>query len=64
MDSIEVRSPSPQKANLEQITSLLDDDEDCFYQDTMQSLALARQKSKTEYTKRSTEQKDSNLSTI
>ena len=49
-----MRSPSPQKANLKQITSLLDDDEECLCLANMQQMAMTRQKSKTEYARRST----------
>jgi hypothetical protein len=51
-ESADWRSPSPQKANLKQITSLLDDDEECFYHSNLQNLVMARQKSKTEYNRR------------
>lgn len=48
----ELRSPSPLKSNLKQITNLLDDDDECFCLDNMQKLAMSRQKSKTEYSRR------------
>ena len=51
-ESTDLRSPSPLKRNLRQITRLLDDDDDCFCIDNLQSLQMERQKSKTEYAKR------------
>ena len=61
----ELRSPSPEKANIAHITNLLDDDDDhCFCIDNMQKMMMSRQKSKTEYTKRQIEHKDSHVSTI
>ena len=39
-ESLDLRSPSPQKANLKQISDLLDDDEECFCRENMQYLAL------------------------
>lgn len=51
-DSEDVRSPSPCKANLEHIKDLLDEDDDCFCLENINQLALTRQKSKTDYSKR------------
>lgn len=61
-ESYDLRSPSPQ--NLQQITSLLDDDEDCFCSSNLHSLTMARQKSKTEYNKRANIRKESLVSAI
>ena len=37
---------------IKHITSLLDDDDDCFCRENVQQLVMARQKSKTDYAKR------------
>ena len=64
-ESSDIRSPSPSKENLKQITSLLDDDEECFCQENMKGLIMSRQKSKTDYSKRTNQlRKESMVSTI